>query len=88
MVKARSAQGLALIATPLSDTESAGGGNSSAVRIARTPGMAKAALVSRCLTLAWGKGLVSNLQMSMPSARRSSAKRAVPVSLARRSGVM
>ena len=64
----------------------AASGSSSAVRIALTPGMARAALVSIRLTLACGIGLSSNLQKSIPSARKSSAYFALPVTLATRSG--
>ena len=68
MVRARSLFGLARITVPLSVRVSAGGGSSSAVRIAFTPGMASAWRRSRCFTRACGKGLSSSLQNSMPSA--------------------
>jgi hypothetical protein len=68
MLSPRSLLGLALITVPLSVRVSAGGGSSSAVRIAFTPGIASAWRTSRCFTRAWGKGLSSSLQNSMPSA--------------------
>ena len=63
-------------------------GRSSAVRIASTPGIAMAALVSMRRTRACGIGLTSSLVNSMPSARKSSAYFARPVTLARISGVV
>ena len=48
-------------------------GISSAVRMAFTPGIDIALLVSSRLTRACGIGLVSSLQKSIPSARQSSA---------------
>ncbi len=61
---------------------SAGAGRSSARRMARTPGMASAALVSTLRTRACGMGLSSSLAKSIPSARKSSAYFALPVTLA------
>ena len=58
-----------------------------AVRIAFTPGMASAALVSMLLTRACGKGLRRSRANSIPGARKSSVYRARPVTLARSSGV-
>ena len=63
-------------------------GKSSTVRIAFTPGIASAALVSSRVTRACGIGLSSSLQNSMPSARKSSAYFAFPVTFATRSGVV
>jgi hypothetical protein len=63
-------------------------GSSSAVRIALTPGNASAALASMRLTRACGIGLSSSLQNNMPSARKSSAYFALPVTLAIKSGVV
>jgi hypothetical protein len=68
MLSPRSLLGLARITVPLSVRVLAGGGSSSAVRIAFTPGTASAWLTSRCLTRACGNGLSSSLQNSMPSA--------------------
>ena len=64
----------------------AASGRSSAVRMARTPGIASAALVSMRRTRACGIGLSRSLQKSMPSARKSSAYFARPVTFANRSG--
>jgi hypothetical protein len=50
--------------------------------IARTPGMARAALASMFLTRACGIGLRRSLAKSIPSARKSSAYLARPVTLA------
>ena len=58
------------------------------VRIALTPGIASASLVSMRSTFAWGIGLTSSLANSMPSARKSSAYLARPVTFATRSGVL
>ena len=88
LVSAFSPCWLALITAPRSVTLSAGAGRSSAVRIAFTPGIASAALASRCFTRACGIGLSSSLQNSMPSARKSSAYFALPVTFATRSGVV
>ena len=63
-------------------------GRSSAVRIALTPGIASAALASMRLTRACGIGLSSSFAKSMPSARKSSAYFALPVTFATRSGVV
>ena len=66
-----------------------GGGNdgtSSAVRMPATPSMASASEASMLRTRACGIGLVSSLQNSMPSARKSSAYLARPVTLATTSG--
>jgi hypothetical protein len=52
------------------------------VRIAFTPGIASAALASMPRTRACGMGLSSSLQKSIPSARKSSAYRARPVTFA------
>jgi hypothetical protein len=60
-------------------------GKSSAVRIAFTPGIARAALVSMLRTRACGIGLTSSLAKSIPSARKSFAYLALPVTLATRS---
>ena len=60
---------------------------SSAVRIAATPGMASASAASIRRTRACGIGLSSSLQNNMPSARKSSAYLARPVTFATRSGV-
>jgi hypothetical protein len=57
-------------------------GRSSAVRIALTPGSASAPSVSMESTRACGIGLSSSLVKSMPSARKSSAYFARPVTLA------
>ena len=62
-------------------------GRSSAVRIASTPGIASAARVSRFRTRPCGIGLSSSFVNSMPSARKSSAYFARPVTFATRSGV-
>src|SRR5215469_7705570 len=62
-----------------------GGGNcgtSSAVRMPSTPLILSAAEVSMWRILACGIGLVSDLQNTMPSARKSSAYLARPVTLA------
>ena len=67
---------------------SAASGSSSAVRMAFTPGMARAGAVLMLLTRACGIGLRSSLQNSMPSARKSSEYFAPPVTLATRSGVV
>ena len=67
---------------------SAGAGRSSAVRIAFTPGIASAALVSMRTTRACGIGLSSSFANSIPSARKSSAYFAFPVTFATRSGVV
>ena len=67
---------------------SAGAGSSLARRMARTPGIASAALVSTLRTRPCGMGLSSSLAKSIPSARKSSAYFALPVTLATRSGVM
>ena len=48
--------------------------------------MASAADASMPLILAWGMGLVSSFAKIMPSARKSSAYLALPVTLARTSG--
>ena len=80
--------GLARIVSPRSVTVSAGAGSSLARRIARTPGIASAALVSTLLTRACGSGLSSSLAKSIPSARKSSAYLDRPVTLASRSGVV
>ena len=72
---------------PRSVTVSAGAGRSSAVRIPLTPGIASAALVSMRVTRACGNGLRSSFTNSMPSARKSSAYLARPVTFACRSGV-
>ena len=82
MVSAFSPCLLALITAPRSVTLSAGAGRSSCVRIALTPGMASALLKSRCFTRPCGTGLKSSLQNSMPSARKSSAYFALPVTFA------
>jgi len=63
-------------------------GRSSTVRIAFTPGIASAALVSMFRTRAWGIGLRSSFAKSIPSARKSSAYFAFPVTFATRSGVV
>ena len=65
-----------------------GPGRSSAVRMALTPGIASAALASMCVTLACGIGLRSSFANSIPSARKSSAYFAFPVTFATRSGVV
>ena len=70
--------GLAVTLSPRSVTPAAGAGRSSAVRIAFTPGIASAALVSMLITRACGIGLSSSLANSMPSARKSSAYFALP----------
>ena len=64
------------------------GGKSSTVRIAFTPGIACAALVSTRTTRACGIGLRSSFANSMPSTRKSSAYLAFPVTFATRSGVV
>ena len=64
------------------------GGRSSAVRIASTPGIASAALVSMLRTRPCGIGLDSSLANNMPSARKSSAYFARPVTFATRSAVV
>ncbi len=61
-------------------------GTSSAVSTATTPSMARASEASIERTRAWGMGLVHSRQKSMPSARKSSAYFAWPVTLARTSG--
>ena len=61
-------------------------GTSSAVRMSTTPSMASASEASMLRTRACGIGLVSSLQNSMPSARKSSAYLARPVTLATTSG--
>ena len=61
------------------------GGTSSAVSTATTPSIASASVAS-ILTRACGIVLVSRRQNSMPSARKSSAYLARPVTLAARSG--
>ena len=63
-------------------------GRSSAVRMASTPGIASAALVSMLRTRPCGIGLTSSLANSMPSALKSSAYFARPVALATRSAVL
>ena len=68
MLSPRSLLGLARITVPLSVRVLAGGGSSSAVRIAFTPGSASALLASILFTFACGNGLSSSLQNSMPSA--------------------
>ena len=57
-------------------------GRSSAVKMPSTPGSASAARVSSARTRAWGIGLTSSLQNTMPSARWSSAYLARPVTFA------
>ena len=52
-----------------------------------TPGIASAALVSMLRTRPWGMGLGSSFANSIPSARKSSAYFARPVTLATRSAV-
>ena len=63
------------------------GGRSAAVRMAATPGRASAALVSMRRTRPCGIGLTSSFANSMPSARKSSAYLARPVTFATRSAV-
>lgn len=87
IVKPRSLSVLAVMPSP-SDAPAVGFGRSSTVRIAFTPGIAIAALVSMRVTFACGIGLKSSLQNSMPSARKSSVYFAFPVTLATRSGVV
>jgi hypothetical protein len=60
-------------------------GTSSAVKTATTPSIASASLASM-RTRACGIVLVSKRQNSMPSARKSSAYLALPVTLACKSG--
>ncbi len=64
-----------------------GAGRSSAVRMPCTPGIASAADASMLMTRACGRGLGISLTNTMPSARKSSAYFARPVTLATRSGV-
>src|SRR5688572_7164988 len=61
-------------------------GTSSAVRIATTPSIASASEASIESTRACGIGLVQSRQKSIPSARKSSAYLAWPVTLATMSG--
>ena len=63
-------------------------GRSFHLRIAFTPGIASAALVSMLNTRACGIGLSSSFANSMPSALKSSAYFAFPVTFATRSGVV
>jgi hypothetical protein len=60
-------------------------GTSSPVMIATTPGIAMAALVSMLRMRACGIGLSSSFAKSIPSARKSSAYFARPVTFATRS---
>ena len=57
-------------------------GTSSYVRMPSKPGSASAALESSERTRAWGIGLTSSLQKTMPSARWSSAYLERPVTFA------
>ena len=61
-------------------------GTSSAVSMAMTPSMLSASAVSMARTRAWGIGLLRSRQKSIPSARKSSAYLALPVTFARMSG--
>src|SRR5690606_4162259 len=61
-------------------------GTSAAVRLPKTPGIASASSALMFVTRACGIGLVSSLQKAMPSARKSSAYFARPVTFASRSG--
>ena len=81
----------ARIGSPMKKTSSfcrigrCGGGNcgtSSAVRIPRTPGILSASEASILRIFACGIGLVSSLQKTIPSARKSSAYFARPVTFA------
>ena len=65
-----------------------GAGSSSAVRIAFTPGMASAALVSSRDTRACGIGLQRSLANNIPSTLKSSEYFAFPVTFATMSGVV
>ena len=87
MVKPRSVSVLALMPSP-SDAPATGDGRSSTVMMALTPGIFNASLVSMLKTRACGMGLRSSFAHSMPSARKSSAYFALPVTFATRSGVV